>query len=82
MTIDQLVPFTNGLSVRACAQTLAIDRARVTRITERAVDMSFRIAGTDFAPRFTLPKRRIASASFDELAATVRRVAARALGCV
>lgn len=82
MTIDQLVPFTNGLSVTACAQTLAVDRARVTRVTDRTIDMSFRIAGTDFAPRFTLPRRRLASASFEELAAMVRRVASHAVGCV
>ena len=67
----------------ACAQTLAVDRARVTvRVTDRTIDMSFRIAGTDFAPRFTLPRRRLASASFEELAAMVRRVASRAVGCV
>jgi hypothetical protein len=81
MTIDQLVPLTNGLSVSACTQTLAVDRARVTRLTDGAVDMSFRIAGTDFAPRFTLPPKRLASASFDELVAIVRRVAAHAVGC-
>ena len=83
MTVDQLVPFTNGLSVTACAQTLAVDRARVVSGSRTAtIDMSFRIAGTDFAPRFTLPRRRLASASFEELAAMVRRVASRAVGCV
>jgi hypothetical protein len=81
MTIDQVVPLTNGLSVTACAQALAIERARVTRVTDRAVEMSFRLAGTDFAPRFTLPRRRLASASYDEFAAVVRRVATKAVGC-
>ena len=81
MTIDQLVPLTNGLSVTACAQTLAVDRARVTRVTDRGVDMSFRIAGTDFAPRFTLPRRRLASTSLDDLVGMIRRVAAHAVGC-
>jgi hypothetical protein len=81
MTIDQLVPLTNGLSVSACAQTLAIDRARVTRVTDRAVDMSFRIAGTEFAPRFTLPRRRLASTTFEELVGMIRRVASSAIGC-
>ena len=81
MTIEQLVPLTNGLSITACAQTLAVDRARVTRITDRAVDMSFRIAGTDYAPRFTLPRRRLASTSFDELVAMIRRVASSAVAC-
>ena len=81
MTIDQLVPLTNGLSVSACAQTLAVDRARVTRLSDGTVDMSFRIAGTDFAPRFTLPPRRLASTSFDELVGIIRRVAASAISC-
>jgi hypothetical protein len=81
MTIDQLIPLTNGLSVTACSQTLAVDRARITRVTDRAVDMSFRIAGTDFAPRFTVPRRRLASASLEDLIAMIRRVASSALGC-
>jgi len=81
MTLDQLVPLTNGLSVHACAQTLAIDRARVIDLSDIGVGMSFRIAGTEIAPRFTLPRRRLASVSIEELAAIVRRVAARAAGC-
>jgi hypothetical protein len=81
MTIDQLIPLTNGLSVNACAQTLAVERARVTRVTDRAIDLSFRIAGTDFAPRFTLPRRRLASTTFEDLIVMVRRVAANAVGC-
>jgi hypothetical protein len=81
MTIDQLVPLTNGLSVTACAQTLSIDRARVSGIGERAIEMSFRIAGTDYAPRFRLTRQRLATASIDELAAIIRRVASSAVGC-
>jgi hypothetical protein len=72
---------TNGLSVTACTQTLAVDRARVTRVTDRAVDMSFRIAGTEFAPRFTLPRRQLASTTFEELVGMIRRVASHAIGC-
>jgi hypothetical protein len=81
MTIDQLVLMTNGLSISACAQTLAVDRARVTRVTDRAVDMSFRLAGTEFAPRFTLQRRRLASTTFEELVGMIRRVASSAIGC-
>ena len=81
MTIDQVIPLTNGLSVNACAQTLAVERTRVTRVTDRAIDLSFRIAGTDFAPRFTVPRRRLASATFEDLMAIVRHVAANAVGC-
>jgi len=81
MTIEQLVPLTNGLSVNACAQAMAVDRARITGISDGAIEMSFRIAGTDFAPRFRLPRRRLASASIDEFAAIIRRVAANAVGC-
>ena len=33
MTIEQLVPLTDGLSVTACAQTLALDRTRVTKVS-------------------------------------------------
>jgi hypothetical protein len=81
MTIDQLVPLTNGLSVRTCSETRAVDRARVSDISDRWVEMSFRIAGTDFAPRFSLSRRRLASSSFEDVAAIVRRVASNAVGC-
>ena len=81
MTIDQLVPLTNGLSVSACAQMLAVDRARVTGISDRAIEMSFRIAGTDYAPRFRLTRKRLASSSFEDVAAIVRSVASSAIGC-
>lgn len=78
MTIEQLVPLTNGLSVSACRQTLALDRARVTRVSDRFVDLSFRIAGTDVAPRVRLARQWLASSSIDDLARAFRRVAARA----
>jgi hypothetical protein len=81
MTIDQLVPLTNGLSVSACAQTLALDRTRVTPVSDRAVDVSFRVVGTDFAPRFRLTRQWLSVSSIDELAEVVRRVASRAVGC-
>jgi hypothetical protein len=81
MTIDQLIPLTNGLSVSVCNQTLALDRARVTPVSEGSIEMAFRIAGTDFAPRFSLSYRLLASSSFDDFLRIVRRVAARAVGC-
>ena len=73
MTIDQLVPLTDGLSVTACAQTLALDRTRVTRVSDRAVDMSFRVAGTDYAPRLRLTRQWLATSSLEELVTIIRR---------
>jgi hypothetical protein len=81
MTIDQLVPLTNGLSLRACNQTLVLDRTRITRFPDRSVEMAFRIAGTDLAPRLRLSALRLASSSLDDLVGIVRRVASNALGC-
>jgi hypothetical protein len=81
MTIEQLVPLTNGLSFSACNQTLVLDRARVTRFPDQSVEMAFRIAGTDLAPRLRLSAMRLAASSLDDLIAIVRRVAASALGC-
>ncbi|HEY7059625.1 MAG TPA: hypothetical protein VH439_10440 [Gemmatimonadales bacterium] len=81
MTIDQLVPLTDGLSVTACAQTLALDRTRVTAISDRAIDLSFRIAGTDYAPRIRLTRQWLAASSLEELVAIVRRVAKHTVRC-
>jgi hypothetical protein len=81
MTIEQLVPLTNGLSVTACNQTVVLDRTRVTRFPDRSIEMAFRIAGTDLAPRLRLSALRLASSSLDEIVTIVRRVAASALGC-
>jgi hypothetical protein len=81
MTIDQLIPLTDGLSVTACAQTLALDRTRVTRVSDRAIDLSFRIAGTDYAPRVRLTRQWLATSSFEELVAIVRRVAKSVVRC-
>jgi hypothetical protein len=76
MTIDQLVPLTNGLSAYAGSQPFMLERARVTRVSD-TVDISFRIAGTDLAPRISLPARRLASSSLDDIIAILRRVVAR-----
>ena len=81
MTIDQLVPVTNGLSLTACNQTVVLDRTRITRFPDRSVELAFRIAGTDLAPRLRLSALRIASSSLDDLVGIVRRVASRAIGC-
>jgi hypothetical protein len=79
MTIDQLVPLTNGLSATAGTQRVTLERARVTQIVDGSVDISFRIAGTDLAPRFSLPPRRLASTSFDDLVAILRQVVSSAV---
>ena len=81
MTIDQLVPLTNGLSLTACNQTVVLDRTRITRFPDRSIEMAFRIAGTDLAPRLRLSGLRLASSSLDDIISVVRRVAANALGC-
>jgi hypothetical protein len=77
MTIDQLVPLTNGLSANAGTQALMLERARVSRASDNTVDISFRIAGTDLAPRLSLPYERLASSSLDEIVAILRRVVFR-----
>jgi hypothetical protein len=81
MTIDQLIPLTDGLSVTACSQTLALDRTRVTRVSDRAIDLSFRIAGTDYAPRVRLTRQWVATSSLEELVGIVRRVARSVVRC-
>jgi hypothetical protein len=81
MTIEQLVPLTNGLSLTACNQTLMLDRTRITRFPDRSIEMAFRIAGTDLAPRLRLSALRLASSSLEDIVAIIRRVASSALGC-
>jgi hypothetical protein len=78
MTIDQLVPLTNGLPATAGAQAVMLERARVTRLSD-GVDLSFRIAGTDLAPRLSLPLQRLASSSVDDVVAIIRRVVSNAV---
>jgi len=81
MTIEQLAPLTNGLSLFACNQTVMLDRARITRLPDRSVEMAFRIAGTDLAPRLRLSAIRLATSSLEDMTTAIRHVAARALGC-
>jgi hypothetical protein len=75
MNIDELVPLTNGLSVVTGMDTLVCDRARIKPVRDDAVDVSFWIAGTDYAPRLRLTRDRIASGTAEELARIVRNVA-------
>ena len=61
MTIEQLVPLTNGLSLTACNQTLVLDRTRITRLPDRSIEMAFRIAGTSCSWACAGPADRRAS---------------------
>ena len=72
MTIEQLVPLANGLSLIACNQTLVLDGTRVTRFPDRSIEMAFRIAGTDLAPRFHLSGMRLATSSLDDIVGVVQ----------
>jgi hypothetical protein len=82
MKIEELVPLTNGLSVHDGPRTMVCDRARITRIGDDAVDMSFLIAGTDIVPRLRLRKDRIDRGTPEDLARVVQNVARRALAHV
>jgi hypothetical protein len=81
MKIEDLVPFTNGLSVTACGQTLVCDRTRVVPVRNDAIDLKFLIAGTDFVPRLRLTRDRVVNATAEDVARMVRRVVRAALGC-
>ena len=50
MTIEELVPLTNGLTVSACGSTFVCDRARITPVRNDAIDMAFLMAGTNLVP--------------------------------
>lgn len=79
MSIDELVPLTNGLSVSACGHTLVCDRARITPLTGDAFDISFWIAGTDYAPRLRLTRSRLAGQTPETIARIVSQVVRRAV---
>jgi hypothetical protein len=81
MTIEDLVPLTNGLTVTACGKTLVCDRARITPVRNDVIDMSFLMAGTDFVPRLRLLRERVLGATPDDVTKIVRRVVKSALGC-
>ena len=79
MTVEELVPLTNGLSLSCGPATFVCDRARVTR-SNGEVDLKFLIAGTDYVPRVTLRKDLVTRKSSEEIARILRRVACVALG--
>jgi hypothetical protein len=81
MTIEDLVPLTNGLTITACGSTLVCDRARITPIKDDAIDMKFLIAGTDIVPRLRLLRERVLSATQDDVRKIVQRVVKRAIAC-
>lgn len=81
MTIEDLVPLTNGLTVTACGHTLVCDRTRITAVRNDAIDMTFLMAGTNFVPRLRLLRERVLNATGDEVTKIVERVVRNALGC-
>ena len=81
MTIEDLVPLTNGLTVTTCGSTLVCDRARITPVTNDAIDMKFLMAGTDFVPRLRLLRQRVLEATPEEVTKIVQRVVKRAVAC-
>jgi hypothetical protein len=81
MTIEELVPLTNGLTVTACGSTLVCDRARITPVSKDAIDMKFLMAGTDFVPRLRLLRERVLAATPDEVTRILRRVVKSAIAC-
>ena len=81
MTIEDLVPLTNGLTVTACGSTLVCDRARITLVRNDAIDVTFLMAGTDFVPRLRLLRERLLRATPDEVTKIVQRVVKSAIAC-
>jgi len=81
MTIEALVPLTNGLTVTACGNTLVCDCARITPIRSDAIDIKFLIAGTDWVPRLRLLRERVLKATPDEVTKIVQRVVKSAVAC-
>jgi hypothetical protein len=79
MTIEELVPLTNGLSVPASGHTFVCDGARITPAAKDAVDLSFRIAGTDYHPRLRLTRDRLSRATPADFARIVQHVAQHAM---
>ena len=80
MTIEELVPLTNGLSVSTNGSTLVCDRARVLPVKDDGVDLKFWVVGTDIVPRLRLTSERIAKVTADDLIRLVRHVVRRAAG--
>ena len=81
MTIEELIPLTNGLTVTACGSTLVCDRAHITQVRDDAIDMKFLMAGTDFVPRLRLLRQRVLEATPEEVMKIVQRVVKSAIAC-
>ena len=81
MTIAELVPLTNGLSVPCGAHMLVCDRSRITEVGRDAIDLAFLVAGTDHVPRVRLLRDRIERATADEIVRIIRRLTQRVVGC-
>ena len=81
MTIEDLVPLTNGLTITACGNTLVCDRTRVTPVRNDAIEVKFLMAGTDFVPRLRLLRERVLKATPEEVTTILRRVVKRAVAC-
>jgi hypothetical protein len=79
MTIDQVALLADGLSVAGSGGPLALERTRVCTVRD-GVDVSFRIAGTDLAPRMHLSRAQLSSSTVDEMSGLLRRVARRVAG--
>ena len=79
MTIEELAPLTNGLSVAAGTATLVCERAMITPLKGDAVDMAFWIAGTDHRPRLRLTRERVTRSTPTDLARIVSRVVVSAV---
>lgn len=79
MTIDQVAYLADGLSVARSGDPVVLDRTRVCEARD-GVDVSFRIAGTDLAPRLHLSRVQLASSTVDEMAALFRRLTTRVIG--
>ena len=77
MTIQQVECLTDGLSVCAPGGPFVLDRPRVCAVPD-GIDVSFRIAGTDVAPRLHLTRVQLSSSTWDEMAAVLRHVATSA----
>ena len=74
MTMEELAPLTNGLSVETGAQTLVCERAMITPLEGDAVDMAFWIAGTGHRPRLRLTREHVSRSTPKDLARIVSRV--------
>ena len=79
MTIDQMAYLADGLSVAGPGGPLALERTRVSQ-ARNGVDVSFRIAGTDLAPRLHLSRAQLSSSTVEEMSGLLRRVARRVAG--